>query len=300
MPRSKDVLIRALAAEGQVRAFAVNATRLCERARTTQQSWPAATAALGRLLSAAVMMAVTIKEGERISLRVEGDGPLDMLFAQAYPDGRARGYLRYPEINPPSTQDGKLDVGRAVGRHGEFYVIRDLDMAEPYVGRVPLQSGEIGDDLAYYFATSEQQPTAVGLGVLVGADHRVVAAGGYIVQPLTGASEAVLQQLEENLANAPAPSALVLQQRDPAGMLDILLAGMNWHETDRVTPRFFCGCSRVKSRHALLAFSLKELRQMRDETEPVVVTCEFCRRAYQFQRQDLERVLTMKARDTHK
>lgn len=293
MARQTDVMIRAIAADGQVRAFAINSTRLCERARRVQHSLPAATAALGRVLSAAVMMAGTIKDGERISIRVEGDGPVGVVFAQSYPDGRVRGYLTNPEINPPS-KGGKLDVGRAVGENGNFYVIRDLGMRDPYVGQVPLQSGEIGEDLAYYYAVSEQQPSAVGLGVLVETDNSVAAAGGFIIQLLPGASEEVIAQLENNIRQAPRPSDLILTLRDPAKVLDVLLAGMNWQPLATLTPRFFCGCSRGKSRLALKALTVDDLRQMIADSEPARVSCDFCGRAYEFDAAVLQELLRQK------
>ena len=290
-----DTMIRAIAAGGQVRAFAIDSTRLCERARRIHHAWPTAAAALGRVLSAAAMLAATIKEGERLAVRVQGDGPLGVLFAQATPDGRVRGLLDNAEINPPSTPAGKLDVGRAVGRHGELMVIRDLGMSEPYVGRVPLQTGEIGDDLAYYFAASEQQPSAVGLGVMVQADHRVSAAGGYIIQPLPGASEAVLTLLEYNIRSAPPPSDLILAHRDPAQVLDVLLDGMNWQELERTHPRFSCGCTRTKSRKALTALSPDDLREMIASGEPAHVTCDFCDRAHDFPSEELAALLARKS-----
>lgn len=292
--RNTDVMIRAIAAGGEVRAFAINSTHLCERARRIHHALPAAAAALGRVLSSVVMLSATIKSGERIALRVEGDGPLGIVFAQATPDGRARGYLQNPEVNPPSTPQGKLDVARAVGRAGELMVIRDLGMSEPYVGRVPLQTGEIGDDLAYYFAASEQQPSAVGLGVMVQADERVSAAGGYIIQPLPGASEAVLTLLEYNICNAPPPSDLILALHDPAKVLDVLLDGMNWQELERTYPHFHCGCTRAKSRKALTALSPDDLREMIAEGEPTPICCDFCGRNYYFSIDELAKVLVKK------
>jgi len=294
MPRQKDVMIRAITADGAVRAFAINSTRLCERARRVQNSLPAASAALGRVMSAAVMMAGTIKEGERISLRVEGDGPLEGIFAQATPDGLVRGFVRNPLVNPPSTPEGKLDVATAVGRNGQLYVIRDLGLREPYVGRVDLQTGEIGDDIAYYYAVSEQQPSAVGLGVLVETDNSVAAAGGYIIQPLTGASEDVIAHLEENIRNAPRPSDLIISLRDPAKVLDVLLSGMDWQELERITPRFHCGCTRAKSRMALNALTADDLHEMIALQEPAHVSCDFCGRQYEFPQSILEELLAQK------
>ena len=288
-----DTLIRAIAAGGAVRAFAINSTHLCERARRMQGSLPAATAALGRVLSATVMLAAALKEGERLSMRVEGDGPVGMIFAQGWPDGRVRGFLRNPLVNPPS-RGGKLDVGRAVGAHGEFVVARDLGMQEPYVGRAPLQSGEIGDDLAYYLAVSDQQPSAVGLGVLVETDNHVAAAGGYIVQPLTGAPEDVLARLEANIRNAPAPSELILSSLDPVKVLDVLLDGLEWEELERIHPRFYCGCSRAKSRRALSMLPADDLREMIAGGEPAHVSCDFCRRAYDFPIVEMEELLAAK------
>ena len=293
MARETDVLIRAIAAEGAIRALAVNSTRLCEKARRIQHSLPAATAALGRLLSAAVMMAGTIKEGERIALRLDGDGPVEGVFAQATPDGRVRGYLRNPLVNPPS-KNGKLDVGAAVGHNGELLVVRDLGMREPYVGRVNLQSGEIGDDLAYYFTVSEQQPSAVGLGVRVETNNAVSAAGGYIIQPLPGAPPEVIEHLERNIRQAPSPSDMITTLRDPEQVLAVLLDGFDWQILARLTPRFHCGCTRAKSRHALKALSAHDLREMLAHAEPVTVACDFCAREYTFGADDLQAVVKEK------
>ncbi len=290
-----DTLLRAMTTDGAVRAFAINATRLCERARKMQDSWPAATAALGRLLSASVMLAATLKEGERISLRIEGDGPVGVVYAQAYPDGRARGFLGNPQVNPPS-RAGKLDVGRAVGPTGTLYVVRDLGLRDPYVGRVPLQSGEIADDLAYYFAVSEQQPSALGLGVLVQPDCRVTAAGGYFIQPLPGAPEDVVARLEENIRTAPHPSELIITLRDPAKILDVLLAGLPWQPLETLTPRYHCGCTRGKSRVALRALSADDLRAMRASEEDAEVRCDFCGRRYRFGPAELDALLAAKTR----
>jgi molecular chaperone Hsp33 len=289
----KDMMIRALTEDGFVRALAVNSTRLCERARKTQGSLPAATAALGRLLSAAVMLAGTIKEGERISLRLEGNGPVGSVFTQATPDGRVRGYVTNPLVNPPS-KGNKLDVGRAVGTDGYLYVVRDLGMSEPYVGSVPLQSGEIGDDLAYYFAVSEQTPSAVGLGVQVQPDNSVSAAGGYIIQPLPGAPEEIISRLEENIRQAPLPSDLVIAVREPEKILAILLDGLPWQVLERTAPRFYCGCTRAKSRLALKALSLDDLTEMVTKGEPARVSCDFCAKTFEFPPEELQVILQKK------
>ncbi|MHB9132691.1 MAG: Hsp33 family molecular chaperone HslO [Armatimonadota bacterium] len=295
MRRNTDILVRALAAGGAVRAFAINSTRLCDRARRAQGSLPAATAALGRLMSAAAMLSATIKEGERISLRIEGDGPVGSVFAQATPDGRVRGYIQNPQVNPPSKGD-KLDVGRAVGQHGMMYVVRDLGMSEPYVGSAELQTGEIGDDLAYYFAVSDQQPSAVGLGVLVQPDNSVSAAGGYIIQPLPGAPQEVIDRLEANILAAPRPSDLIINLREPEKMLDVLLAGMDWQELERTTPRFYCGCTRTKSRTALRALSVEDLQTMIATGESAHVACDFCARNYEFPPEEMKQVLERKVK----
>ena len=294
MARQVDQLIRVIAADGAIRAFAINSTHLCEKARQSQHSLPAATAALGRLLSAAVMMAATIKEGERIAVRVEGDGPVEAVFAQATPNGRVRGFLRNPLVNPPS-KNGKLDVGGAVGHHGELLVVRDLGMREPYVGRVNLQSGEIADDVAYYFTVSEQLPSAVGLGVLVQPDNRVTAAGGYIIQLMPGAPPEVVAALERNIRQAPNPSEMITTLHDPEVILGTLLAGFEWQVLERLTPRFFCGCTRAKSRQALKALSTLDLRELLDHAEPVIVTCDFCAKEYTFGDDDLRAVLDEKS-----
>ena len=227
------------------------------------------------------MMAGMLKEGERLAIRVDGDGPLGPIYAQATPDGRVRGMVHNPFVNPPSRQ-GKLDVGGAVGRHGSLYVIRDLGMQEPYVGRVDLRSGEIGEDIAHYFLTSEQQPSAVGLGVLVETDNSVAAAGGYIIQLLPGASDEVIEHLERNVRAAPLPSDLILSRQDPEQVLKVLLDGFRWEVSERLEPHFYCGCTRAKSRIALRALTLQDLHEMIANNEPACCTCDFCGRSYEF------------------
>jgi len=293
MARPKDLMIRAVTDDGMVRAFAINSTRLCARAQRIQHSWPTATAALGRMLSATVMIASMLKKGEKIALRVEGDGPLGVIFTQGAPDGRVRGFVDNPSVHPP-LREGKLDVGSGVGRQGSLYVIHDLGMQEPYIGRVDLQSGEIGDDLAYYFLTSEQQPSAVGLGVLVETDNSVAAAGGYIIQLLPGASDKVIDHLEQNISNAPRPSDLILSLRDPEQVLAVLLDGFDWQVVDRLSPRFYCGCTRTKSRTALRALREDDLKEMIENDVPAQVSCDFCGRNFEFSVAELVKLLDEK------
>lgn len=296
MPQPADELVRAVTSDGAVRALAIRSTRLCERARKAHDAFPVAAAALGRLLSAAAMLAATIKEGERISLRLDGDGPLGRVFAQATPDGRVRGYVDNPHVVLPS-KGGKLDVGGGVGSTGTLYVIRDLGMRDPYVGQAAIQTGEIGEDLAYYFVVSEQTPSAVGLGVLVEPSNRVSAAGGYLIQLMPGAGEDAIARLEVNIRQAPRPSDLIIAHRDPEAILRVLLAGFDWTILDRSRPHFVCGCTRAKSRVALRALSPEDLREMIDAGEGASVHCDYCRRAYVFGTTDLQALLAEKTRE---
>jgi molecular chaperone Hsp33 len=202
-----DYLVRATAEEGQIFALVARTSDLVEEARTLHNTSPVATAALGRVLTGAALMAASLKDGHRLTLRIEGDGPLDSIVATARP-GAVKGYVAEPQVDLPLKAKGKLDVGRAVGK-GSLYIIKDLGLKEPYVGSVELVSGEIGEDLAYYFTASEQKPSAVGLGVLVEPEGKVKAAGGYLLQLLPGASKELAEALEKKIKEAGAVSRLI-------------------------------------------------------------------------------------------
>jgi len=285
----EDYLIRATAAEGQILALVARSTGLVEEARNLHQTSPTATAALGRVLTGAALMAATLKEGQSLTVRVLGDGPLGSIIALARP-GVVKGYVAEPQAEVPLKPEGKLDVGQAVGR-GTLYVTKDLGLKEPYNGSVPLISGEIAEDLAYYFTVSEQKPSAVGLGVLVEPDGRVRAAGGYLLQLLPDAREEVVEILEGNIKNAGPVSQLVAKGDRPEEILALLLKGFPFKIHERLPLRFACDCSREKLEEILMALGEKELEKLLEEKGVVEAKCAFCNRTYRFSREEVARLL---------
>lgn len=285
----KDYLVRATAAEGQILALVAKSTDLVEEARNLHQTSPTATAALGRVLTGAALMAATLKEGQSLTVRVLGDGPLGSIIAVARP-GVVKGYVAEPRAEVPLKPEGKLDVGRAVGR-GTLYVTKDLGLKEPYNGSVPLVSGEIAEDLAYYYTASEQKPSAVGLGVLVEPDGRVRAAGGYLLQLLPGVREEVAERLEGNIKEAGPVSQLVDRGDKPEDILALLLKGFAIKIHERLPLSFACDCSREKLEEILMALGEKELEKLLEEQGQAEARCAFCNRVYRFSREEVAELL---------
>ena len=286
-------MIRATAAEGQIRAFAVSSAALCEFAAKAHKTTPVAAAALGRTMSAALMMADMLKgEKDLITLRIEGDGPLGSVTATADNAGHVKGYVSNPLVLLPPKADGHLDVGRAVGK-GMLTVIRDLDLKNTYTGQVELQSGEIAEDVARYFAESEQVPSAVGLGVLVsgsGESAKVHQAGGYIIQLMPFAENGIIDRLEQNIKAAPYVTDMLSEGHTPESMLGLLLDGLGLSINDRSPVEFYCNCSRERVERALLLLGKEELSSIANAPEATVLTCQFCRKAYPFSKAELLRL----------
>ena len=288
-----DYIVRASAAGGQVRAFAATSRELAERARALHDTSPVATAALGRLLTAGAMMGVMMK-GDRdvLTIQIKGDGPLRGITVTADSKGRVKGFTDNPEVLIHANAKGKLDVGGAVGR-GYLRVIRDLGLKEPYSGQVELQTGEIGDDLTYYFAVSEQVPSSVGLGVLMEKNNTVKQAGGFIVQLMPGTEEAVIGKLEKNLAGITSVTRMLEEGDTPEQILDRLLGNMDLEILDTVPAEFYCNCSRDRMARALISIGAKELQSMIDDGEPVELKCHFCNSAYTFSTEELKEMLAV-------
>lgn len=286
-----DYLVRATAEEGQIFALVARTSDLVEEARTLHNTSPVATAALGRVLTGAALMAASLKDGHRLTLRIEGDGPLGSIVATAIP-GAVKGYVAEPQVDLPLKAKGKLDVGRAVGK-GSLYIIKDLGLKEPYVGSVELVSGEIGEDLAYYFTASEQKPSAVGLGVLVEPEGKVEAAGGYLLQLLPGASNELAEALEKNIKEAGAVSRLISLGYTPEDILALLLRGFSFKIHERQPLKFACDCSRDRLREILLALGPKELEQLLTEQGGAEAKCAFCNRTYWFNREEVAKLLEL-------
>ena len=282
-----DYIVRATAAKGKIRAFAIRSTELVEKARCIHNTTPVVTAALGRLLSGAAMMGSMMKgDSDILTIRVKGDGPIGGILVTADSRGNVKGYPHNPLVMLPLKARGKLDVGRAVGK-GFLNVTKDLGLKEPYSGECLLQSGEIGDDLAYYFTLSEQIPSAVGLGVLVDRDRTVKQAGGFIIQLMPGAEEEIIADLEKKVAGIGSVTSLMEEGLSPEQMLEKILGDEDLVLTDTLSAAFCCNCSRDRVRRALEALSLKDRRELADEGKPVEVRCDFCRSSYVFSPEEL-------------
>ena len=283
----KDYIVRATAGDGQIRAFAATTGNLVEEARKRHDTSPVATAALGRLLTAGAMMGGMMKnETDVLTLQIKGDGPLGGITVTADAKGDVKGYVDHPEAMMPP-KNGKLDVGGAVGI-GLLNVIKDMGLKEPYVGQVALQTGEIAEDLTYYFAASEQVPSAVGLGVLMNKDNTVRQAGGFIVQVMPFAEEATIAKLEENVQKIQSVTTLLEQGHTAESLLEAVLDGFDIEFTDKVPTEFYCNCSKDRVSAAVISVGKQELQKMIDDGEPIEVNCHFCNSHYKFSVDELK------------
>lgn len=286
-----DYIIRAIAANDQIRAFAAVTTETVETARQDHNTSPVATAALGRLLTAGTMMGVMMKgDKDILTLQVKGDGPIQGITVTADSKGRVKGYVGNPEVIIPANAKGKLDVSGAVG-NGFLQVIKDMGLKEPYVGQVALQTGEIAEDLTYYFATSEQVPSSVGLGVLMNKDNTVRQAGGFIVQLMPFAEEETIEQLEQNLSRISSVTSMLEEGKTPEGILEVLFEGMDLEIVDMMPASFYCNCSKERVEKAIISVGKKEITEMIREEKPIEVNCHFCNTAYTFTPQELQELL---------
>ena len=287
-----DQLVRAMTKDGFVKAVAVTTKTLTERARQIHKTLPTATAALGRLLAAASMMGNMQKVDDgSITLQIKGGGPLGTLLAVSDAAGNVRGWVEHPQISLLEKYRGKLDVGAAVGNDGTLTVIRDLRMKEPYIGTIDLVSGEIAEDITAYFAQSEQIPTACALGVLVGRDQSVTAAGGYLVQLLPGAPDDVIDRLEAGVQAAGAATAMLDGGLDAAGMLQKVLSGFEVEILETQPVEYRCYCTRRRVESTLISLGRDELEQVVRSGETLHVDCQFCDHVYDFTPQDVAALL---------
>ena len=285
-----DYMIRATAAEGQIRAFAVTSKELVEEARQRHNTSPIVTAALGRLMSGAVMMGSMMKgEKDLLTVRVNGDGPMRGMTVTADAAGNVKGYPFVPDVVLPANALGKLDVAGAIGA-GSLSVIKDMGLKEPYIGQTALQTGEIAEDLTYYFAVSEQVPSAVGLGVLMSRENTVAQAGGFIIQLMPFAEDAVIEKLEQKVAEITSVTSLLAQGYDPEMILQKILGDQQLEITDKMSVRFYCGCSRERVEKALASISKAELDDMIKDGKPIEVNCDFCNTHYTFDVDELKEI----------
>ena len=286
-----DYIIRATAANDQIRAFATVTTEMVETAREHHNTSPVATAALGRLLTAGAMMGSMMKgEKDVLTLQIKAGGPLQGITVTADSQGNVKGYVGNPDVCIPANSKGKLDVAGAVGL-GFLTVIKDMGLKEPYSGQVMLQTCEIAEDLTYYFATSEQVPSAVGLGVLMNKNNTVRQAGGFIVQLMPFAEEEVISRLEQNVQKINSVTNLLEEGHTPESLLEKVLEGFDIQINEKMDTRFHCNCSKERVAKALISIGRKELNEMIQEGKPIEMNCHFCNTNYNFTVEELKEIL---------
>ena len=291
MSSYEDYIVRASAADGQIRVFAATTKDLVEKARKIHGTSPVATAALGRLLTGATMMGSMMKgRSEVLTVQVMGDGPIGSLTVTANSMARVKGFVQNPEVMLPASAEGKLDVGGAVG-NGMLRVIKDLGLKEPYVGETELISGEIAEDLTVYFATSEQTPSSVALGVLMNRDNTVAQAGGFIIQLMPDATEEVISHLEQKLTEVTSVSGLLAEGMTPEEILEYIFAGFDLKLLDKIPTSYYCNCSKERVEKALISIGAKELNAMIADGEPITMNCHFCDKSYTFSVDELKELV---------
>lgn len=286
-----DYFIRALACNDTLRVIATVTTATVSEAQRRHGTWPTATAAIGRTMTATMMMGAQMKGDETITVTLQGGGPIGAIVADADTKGNVRGYVTNPEVHFELNQKGKLDVARAVGSDGFLSVVKDLGLRENFTGRVPIVSGEIGDDFTYYFVKSEQIPSAVGVGVLVNPDHSVKASGGFLIQVLPGAEESVITRVEQRLSEIPPISRLIDEGRTADDLLDDMFPDHNYHILEKEPVRFRCTCSKEKFGQSIARLGASEIQTMIEEDHGADATCRFCKNNYHFTEADLEAML---------
>ena len=288
----QDYMIRATAADDSIRAFAAATRQMVEDARMAHDTTPVCTAALGRLLTGGVMFGSMLKEDRAlVTLQIRSDGPAGGITVTADSHFHAKGYVNNPHVRIPLKPNGKLDVSGALGK-GTLTVIRDIGLKDPYIGTVRMPSGEIAEDLTYYFAESEQIPSSVGLGVLVDRDWSVKQAGGFILQLMPGASDDVIDELERRLQKVDSVTAMLEDGMLPEDILVELVGSFGLQITQKHEVSFACSCSKERIEKALISIGPKDIREMIDEGRPVEVGCQFCGRKYTFDMDDLRRILS--------
>lgn len=291
-----DYIVRATAADSQIRAFAATTKETVELARQYHNTSPVATAALGRLLTAGAMMGAMMKgEKDLLTLQVKGNGPLGGITVTADSAANVKGYVNNPEVLIHANEKGKLDVGGAVGA-GILNVIRDMGLKEPYVGQCELQTGEIGDDLTYYFATSEQVPSSVGVGVLMDKGNTVRQAGGFIIQLMPFTSDEVIYRLEAKLSEVKSVTTMLDGGMTPEQILEELLGEFGLEINDTLPTQYHCNCSRERIEKALISIGKKDLQEMINDGEPIEIGCQFCDKKYQVTVDELKGLLARSSR----
>ncbi|MDF1509542.1 Hsp33 family molecular chaperone HslO [Robertmurraya sp. DFI.2.37] len=288
----KDYLVKALAYDAQVRAYAVRSTETVGEAQRRHNTWPTASAALGRTITAGIMMGSMLKGEEKLTVKVEGDGPLGPILVDANAKGQVRGYVTHPQIHFDLNEQGKLDVKRAVGTNGFLSVVKDIGLRDYFTGQVPLVSGELGEDFTYYFVKSEQVPSSVGVGVLVNPDNTILAAGGFVIQLMPGTDEETITKIEERLKGISPISKLIEQGLSPEEILEEVLGKENVRFLETQPVSFQCTCSKERFADAIISLGQDEITDMIETDGKAEAQCHFCNEKYQYSREELEQLLT--------
>lgn len=286
-----DYIVRATAANNQIRAFAATTKETVEAARQAHNTSPVATAALGRLLTGGAMMGSMMKnDSDMLTIQIKGDGPIGGLTVTADSKGNVKGYVEHPEVMLPPNAQGKLDVAGALGI-GLISVIKDMGLKEPYVGQTILQTSEIAEDLTYYFATSEQVPSSVGLGVLMEHDNTVKQAGGFIVQLMPFVDDEVVDRLEENIKKISSVTSMLDKGMTPEEILGEVLAGFDIDIKDTMPAQFYCNCTKERVEKAIISIGKKDIQEMIEDGKPIEVNCHFCGKSYEFSVEELKTLI---------
>lgn len=286
-----DYLVKALAYDGQIRAFATRTTQTVGEAQRRHYTWPTASAALGRSMTASVMLGAMLKGEEKLTIKINGGGPIGTILVDANAKGEVRGYVSNPQTHFDLNESGKLDVRRAVGTEGTLTVSKDIGMEHPYVGQVPIVSGELGDDFTHYIVTSEQTPSSVGVGVIVNPDNTILASGGFLIQLMPGTDENVISQLEQRLKTIPTISNMVRNGLTPEDILKEVLGKENVKALDTMPVLFQCQCSRERIYNAILGLGPVEIEDMIVTDGQAEAQCHFCNENYVFTKDQLQEML---------
>lgn len=286
-----DYIVRATAANNQIRAFAATTKETVEAARQAHNTSPVATAALGRLLTGGAMMGSMMKnDSDMLTIQIKGDGPIGGLTVTADSKGNVKGYVEHPEVMLPPNAQGKLDVAGALGI-GLISVIKDMGLKEPYVGQTILQTSEIAEDLTYYFATSEQVPSSVGLGVLMEHDNTVKQAGGFIVQLMPFVDDDVVDRLEANIKKISSVTSMLDKGMTPEEILEEVLNGFEVEVKDTMPAQFYCNCTKERVEKAIISIGKKDIQEMIEDGKPIEVNCHFCGKSYEFSVEELKTLI---------
>ncbi len=287
----QDYIVKSTVYDGKVRAYAANSTSLVEEARKRQDTWATASAALGRTLTITALMGAMLKGEDTLTAKVEGNGPIGAIITDGNSKGEVRGYVVNPHVDFPLNEQGKLDVKRAVGEEGTLSVVKDLGLKDYFTGQVPIVSGEISEDFTYYFANSEQTPSAVGAGVLINPDHSVLAAGGFIIQLMPGANDELISKLEKQIEEFPPISNLVREGNSPEQILEKLFTDEEVIFHEKLPIIFKCKCSKERMENAITGLGKEEIKQMIEEDHGAEATCHFCNEVYHLSEDELKGIL---------